>query len=84
MINKYKEVEIVTLVSYLYLGYSNLIINWLRYKGAKSKEDVKVLMRPIIVGVVKDINNDPRTFGKLKARELEANQSIKDILLNFK
>lgn len=85
--NDYRDVrdrEITTLTSYLYLGYTNLLITWLRYKKAKSKADVKELMKPIILNVIKDINDDPRVFGNIKAKNLEANITIKNILLNFK
>lgn len=79
-----RDKEITTLTSYLYLGYTNLLITWLRYKKAESRDDITKLMKPIILNVIKDINDSPNVFGGVKARDLEANRTIKEILLRYK
>ncbi len=79
-----RDKEITTLTSYLYLGYTNLLLVWLRYKKASSKDEVMTLLKPIIMNVIKDINESPNVFANVKANNLEANQTIREILLKYK
>ncbi len=78
------EKDLITLTSYLFLGYSELILQWLKHKGAKNSKDAMDLLRPIILKVIYDLNEAPNIFRGTKARELAANETIQFVLKNFK
>lgn len=78
-----QDKDLITLTSYLYLGYNELMLRWVKYKGAKNKSDAMILLRPIIIKVVKDLNLEPSVFGGIRARELAANDTIQFIINNY-
>lgn len=78
-----QERDLITLTSHLYLGYSEFILQWLKYKGAKNSRDAMNLLKPVIIKVVKDLNLTPNVFKGVKASELAANETIQFILKNF-
>jgi hypothetical protein len=79
-----QEKDLITLTSYLYLGYTELVLQWLKHKGARNCNEAMCMLRPIIIKVVQDLNLSPRVFCGVKASELAANETIKFILENFK
>lgn len=79
-----QDKDLITLTSYLYLGYNELMLKWVKYKGAKNTSEAMTLLKPIIVKVVKDLNLEPSVFGGVRARELAANDTIQFIINDYK